>query len=365
MTMILKKYFRWGAAILILLSIALAGCAFSQNPADHAKIPSSSGQILRLASSLGDIKTQKLAQAFADQTGITVEIDQLPPGTWSRRLEYLQAHKDDIWLGGSGRELYLAERQHLLQVQHRNGMALFNEQLQDQGQHWLTLALDYPALLSNKSRLQELQLAAPEELDDLLQPVLYEEIILPDPHLSSASLGMITGFWQWQGRQRALEMAGKLRTQKPAYTATEAEAALQVYNGKKTTTVLPLSYARQLEREHPGELTAQPLSSGRQLLVTGAAWLAASSHVEAAESFLDFLVSPAGRQLLEREGLFPAVVETEPEPKGKDLTPAAPKKAEQVWTISYPEGILPEVRTDLAWQAVYQEQILTAWQQAY
>jgi hypothetical protein len=68
-----------------------------------------------VVSSLGLDRTRTLAQAFADQTGIVVQLEELPAEPLSLRLQFLSNQPADIWLGGTAEEYYQADKQRYLQ----------------------------------------------------------------------------------------------------------------------------------------------------------------------------------------------------------------------------------------------------------
>jgi ABC-type Fe3+ transport system substrate-binding protein len=68
-----------------------------------------------VVSSLGLDRTRALAQAFADQTGIIVQLEELPAEPLSLRLQFLSNQPADIWLGGTAEEYYQADKQRYLQ----------------------------------------------------------------------------------------------------------------------------------------------------------------------------------------------------------------------------------------------------------
>ena len=295
------------------------------------------GTYLTVVSSLGLDRTRVLAQAFADQTGIIVQLEELPAERLSLRLQFLSTQPADIWLGGTAEEYYQADKQRYLQSYQSAATAVIPAEFKDRGNRWTPVAVDYLALLTNREKARRLHIPILSSLADLTQPVLYRDIVMARPENGGASFSFITTVWQWWGKPRALEFAGKLRTQEITYEFSDAEAALAVYQGQKTVAVLPLSYAEALQKEHR-ELAARPLQDCNGAKIMGAALLKSAPHPAAAGQFLDFLLSPAGQELVLDSGLLAT---------GTSLVAGG--------------ETVPLVHKDLAWTGTYKMEIIKDW----
>ena len=322
---------------LVLLSLLLSGCGHTekttQTPA--AMAPAAPGTYLTVVSSLGLDRTRALAQAFADQTGIIVQLEELPAEPLSLRLQFLSTQPADIWLGGTAEEYYQADKQRYLQSYQP--AAMIPAEFKDRSNRWTPVAVDYLALLTNREKARRLHIPVLSSLADLTQPVLYRDIVMARPENGGAGFSFITTVWQWWGKPRALEFAGKLRTQEITYVLSDAEAALAVYQGQKTVAVLPLSYAQSLQKEHR-EFAARPLQDCNGAKIMGAALLKSAPHPAAAGRFLDFLLSPDGQKLVLDGGLFAT---------GTPLTAGGEP--------------VPLVHKDLVWTGTYKMEIIQDW----
>jgi iron(III) transport system substrate-binding protein len=325
--------------ILVLLSMlfVLSGCGGQKNNGAQ----NNAGKSLVVVSSWGHKKTLPLVQAFADKTGITVQVEELSAEPLSLRLQYLENQHFDMWLGGTAEEYYRADCKHLLQSYQSPLAATLPAEILDKNGRWTPLAVDYVALVINKNRIRKLHLPMPSTLEDLTQPVFHHDIVMMKPENGGASFAMITAAWQWFGKTKALEIAGKLRTQEPEYVQTDAEAALRVYKGEKAVAILPLTYALQLQKEHY-ELSAVALQDCNQALVTGGAILKNGANQESAKQFLDFTLGTEGMQILNQSGL---------------LKPGRLLKDNG--------EIVPLAHADLAWTGGTKQEIISNWLTAY
>ena len=165
---------------------------------------------------------------------------------------------------------------------------------------WTGLYVDYIGFLTNRDRLRELGLYAPETWNELLKPELWEETALADFKNGGRSYGMITSIWQLRGEAKAMEYAASFNSQLPLYTASEWEAIEAVRSGRKTIAVVSLSTALQLERQNR-DLFATLVKDGNKNCITGAAILQGANLAEA-QSFMDYLLSEHSKDLLASKG---------------------------------------------------------------
>jgi len=274
----------------------LAGCTAGQEKKETAMDTSVS-----VCSSMNRTLSVALTDAFAEKYGIIVEFEPLPPAELPQRLEMIASGSYDFWLGGTAEEYFMAAQRDLLAPSHPSGAAHLPPSYTDRDGRWVPLSVENIALLSNRNNIRTLGIEEPKEWDDLLQPVLHEEIVMTHPDSGGASYGMITSLWQYRGRDRALEFAGTLRTQNPEYVAADNKAAYEVYLGNRAVAVLPLSYARSLEKEHEF-LYCAPVTEGNKNMITAAAVIARAKHKKAADLFMEFLFSKEARQLMRDHG---------------------------------------------------------------
>ena len=145
--------------------------------------------------------------------------------------------------------------------------------------------------------MKKLGIEPPSSWDELLQPVLHNEIVMADPVTGGPPYGLITSLWQLRGREAALQYAGSLRTQQVLYLPTEAKAGYEVYLGSKAVAVMSLRHALALEREHPF-LYAVPVRDGNKNMITAAAILKNGEKRKEAERFMEYLFSKEAMQIM-------------------------------------------------------------------
>ena len=255
---------------------------------------------IKICSSLNETMTDILAEDFAKQQNVKVEVRHLPAGNLDERLNFLREGKFDVWLGGTPEEYYLAGEQKMLRSYRPREAYKVPAEMRENQWRWTGLYVDYIGFLTNRDRLRELGLYAPETWDELLKPELWEETALADFKNGGRSYGMIISIWQLRGEAKAMEYAASFNSQLPLYTASEWEAIEAVRSGRKTIAVVSLSTALQLERQNR-DLFATLVKDGNKNCITGAAILQGANLAEA-QSFMDYLLSEHSKDLLASKG---------------------------------------------------------------
>ncbi len=323
--------------ICVLLALVILGGCGGEKPQEKPR--------LELCSSMNKAFTELIAESFSKKSGVKVVVSYLPGGTQQQRFDYLRQHKFDIWLGGTSEEFFMADEQHILEPYLAKESYKVPAELRNRTGEWTSLYLSYIALLSNKNNLQAYGLYAPESWDELLAHQLKDEITMADFTQGGASFGMLTSIWQLRGREAALEYAAKLNAQNPDYTSGFGEAVDKVYIGKKTVAVVPLDYALLLETRHRHLFATVPKDANRNIL-TGAAIIKGAPHEQIAKSFLDYLMSDEGAELLPENGYhFMWHVKNYPYNDGR---------RELIGNVQVPVD-------DLSWTSTYKSEIIKKW----
>lgn len=292
---IMKKFCVLLLALLCLL--ILEGCG-------SQKQDSPSEGVVRVCSSMNRNLSKALVEDFANKTGIMVEFDPLVATSLPQRLDLLGVSKVDVWMGGSAEEYYMAAERDMLEPYLPLGASNISPKYMDRDARWVPLSIDYIALLSNRNNMNRLGIEPPASWDELLQPVLHNEIAMADLATGGPSYGLITSLWQLRGQEAALRFAGALRTQQVQYLPTEAKAGYEVYLGRKAVAVMSLHHALALEREH-SFLYAAPVRDGNKNMITAAAILKTGAKRKAAERFMEYLYSKEAMQIMREYHLNP------------------------------------------------------------
>jgi len=318
---------------LVLALLCLAGC-------NGQKSNSVGAGIVRICSSMNRNLSDALVNDFANKTGIVVEFDPLVATSLQQRLELLGNSKVDVWMGGAAEEYYMAAERNMLVPYLPKGASNIPPQYMDRDGRWVPLTIDYMALLSNKNNMRKLGIEPPSTWNELLQPVLHNEIVMAEPETGGPPYGMITSLWQLRGQDEALKFAGGLRTQQILYLPTEAKAGYEVYLGRKSVAVLSLHHALALEKEHRF-LYASPLRDGNKNMITAAAILKNGENRKPAERFMEYLFSKEALQIMREYRMDPLA--DAPDVKRKS------------------SAIGPIPNDDLGWMAGKKQELIKQW----
>ena len=320
--------------ICIVLLAVLAGTGCS-----NQKQGNQPEGVVRVCSSMNRNLSEALTQGFANKTGIVVEFEPLVATSLAQRLELLSNSRVDVWMGGSAEEYYMAGEREMLVPYLPKGAANISPQYLDRDGRWVPLFMDHIALLSNRNNMKRLGIEPPVTWDELLQPVLHNEIVMTDMGTGGPPFGMVTSLWQLRGKEKALQFAGGLRTQQVQYQPTEAKAGYEVYLGRKSVAVMSLFHALALEKEH-SFLYAAVVDDGNKNMITAAAILKNGEKRQEAERFMEYLFSKEAMQIFREYGRKPLADEPSGEKRGTPLLTA---------------------NDDLRWMAENKQELIKEW----
>lgn len=340
------KLIRFLTIILMLTAIsALSGCSEEKKDTATPK-----EQELRICSSLGQYMTELLVNDFVyhHQGKVKATITYLPGGTMEDRLRFIESGRFDCWLGGSPEEYFTANQNKLLQAYAAKEAFKLPVELRNRRNLWTNLYLSHIAIISNKNKLHNAGLYAPTTWKELLVPQYKNEIAVPNYSLGGSSFGMITSIWQLHSKEEALKYAASFNKQNPQYTNNLLEAASLVYKGQKTSAILPMDYAMELEEKHNHLFATVPKDANRNL-ITGIALLNKAPNVPCAQQFIDHLMSDASKELLQKN------------------------QYQYIWHIKDYHNTANRVQLtgklaipidDLAWTSTYKSEIIRQWTEA-
>ncbi len=342
----MQKLLRYSISAVLLLAILIISGYEKENKA--AAAPFATKELL-VCSSMGENFTTRLVDDFAKRTGVRVKVAYLPAGSFSERMDFLRANKFDCWWGGTAEEYYLAEQQNMLEPYKAIEAHKIPPQMRNNQGHWTSLYLEYIAFISNKPKLRDNGVYAPDTWKELLLPQFKNEIVIPDFVNGGASYGMLTSIWQLNGKAEALAYAGRLNAQNITYTANAADAVDMVYRGEKMVAVVPLKQALLLEAKHK-HLFATVVKDANRNLLTCAAVLQAGANKEQAKQFIDYLLSDASHDLIAEKGyVYIWHVKNYPYNDGRK---------ELIGNVQVPAD-------DLSWTAVEKNEIIRQWLKAW
>ena len=349
---IMKKKFYYTSLLTCLICLILASFAPLQTNAAEKPAPDKEPAVypLRICSSLGQDITNLLIKDFAAKSGKHIEphIEYLPPGTSEERFSFIQKGNFDCWLGATIEEYHNANEHKLLEPYTPLEAFKVPLELRNRRNLWTSLYFSHIALISNKERLADLGLYAPAKWEDLLDPLLKNEIVLPNYNLGGSAFGMITSIWQLQGKEAALKYAAKFNQQQPLLYDNALIVADSIYTGKKTVGILPVDYALELEAKHSHLFATVPREANHNI-ITGVALLKNAQFTKTAQEFIDYLMSDASEETLHKHNhIYLWHVKNYPNNSGR---------TELVGKLNTPID-------DLTWTSTYKAEIIRQWMEA-
>lgn len=334
----MKKLF---FVLALLLGLAVYFMDFDRKADDEKKE-------LNICSSMGKDITELLTKDFSEKSGLKINISYLPGGKYEERKAFLEKNKFDCWLGGTSEEYFMAEEEGLLRRYVAKESYKVPAALQNRRGDWTALYLSYVAVLSNKNNLRQAGLYAPTTWDEFLDPALKGKLVFPNPQIGGVAYGMLTGIWQLNGKTAALEYAAKLNAQDPLMVDSFNEAVDLVYNGHKTSTIVPLDYGLFLESRYNHLFTTVPKDANRNVL-TCVAILKKAEAVGNAEKFIDYLMSDESVTTLASSGYYYMW-------HVKNYNDSA-ERTRIVGRLQVPTD-------NLGWSSTYKNEVIRQWQEA-
>lgn len=174
--------------------------------------------------------------------------------------------------------------------------------INDPSGYYLGFAVSGSGLLWNESYLQRHGLPAPKEWEDLLDPVFHRHVAMTPPSRSGTSHLMLETILQelgWEeGWAFVLKMAGNIATLTArSYSVAESVSRQRVGVGV-TLDFLGIFYTRDEDTMHFHYPTTTPFLPASIAILDG------TKNREGAESFVDFLLSDEGQELLMRDDIL-------------------------------------------------------------
>ena len=157
---------------MLLLSFVLAACA--QKPADTQP------QKLIVLCGAQEDWCQLMTQTFQEKTGITTTYVRMSSGEAMARIN---ASKDtpefDVWHGGPADGYMVAKNDGLLEAYVSPNAEKIPAKFKDTDGYWTGVYVGALGFCSNKDVLDSLGVAVPQSWEDLLNPKLKSQIVIP------------------------------------------------------------------------------------------------------------------------------------------------------------------------------------------
>ncbi|MER9492655.1 ABC transporter substrate-binding protein [Mesorhizobium sp. M0006] len=267
-----------------------------------------------------------MATTYQKETGVSVDMTRMSAGEIYARL---RAEKDnpqaDIWWGGTGDPHLQAAEEGLTQEYKSPQLANLRDWALKQADRSKNRTVGiYLGALGygyNEEDLKQRGLTAPACWADLVKPEFQGEIEMADPNSSGTAWTMLATIVQLMGEDKAFDYLKQLNKNIAEYTKAGAAPALAVGKGE---TLIGISFQHDVinaAKQNPAVKVVSPCEGtgfeiGSMSIVTGA------KHVEEAQKFYDWALSPDAQKLAAPNGSFqiPSNTATPVPPEAPDLS---------------------------------------------
>ncbi len=231
---------------------------------------------------------------------ITVNFVRLSAGEAVTRLRNEKDNPQfDIWWGGPIDSFIAAKQEGLLQRYDSPNLAnlLDPAKMKDADNQWAGVYVGSLGFATNKNYLDKNPgLKAPESWDDLVKPEWKGQIMIAHPATSGTSYTALSTVLQIKGEQAGWDWIKKFSQNVLQYSKSGATPAQLVGQGEAAVgVVFSHDIVAQMEKGLPLVLTFPKEGTGYE--IGGMAIIKGAKHVDAAQKWFDWAISPEAQNL--------------------------------------------------------------------
>jgi iron(III) transport system substrate-binding protein len=322
---------RWRVTVAVGLTLALCGtlaaCGSSGSDAG-------SDQSITLYNGQHEQTTDGLVTAFEKQTGITVNVSNDDEDTWANLIAVQGSHSPaDVFYTENSPALEFLQEKGLLAPVDASTLARIPAKYDSPDGDWVGVSARVSVIIYNPSLIAKSQL--PTSVMQLADPKYQGKFAFAPGETDFQPI--ITSVIRTYGQAAALRWLQGIKTDAASHIVPDNETiADEVNRGQVAFGVINQYYWYRLQAEigasamHSQITYFAPHDPGYVIDVSGAAVLKSSTHQEAAQKFLEFLVSQQGQDIIARAAgneqsyeypLAPGVTTSAPETPFDQLQP--------------------------------------------
>ncbi|MDX5434574.1 MAG: ABC transporter substrate-binding protein, partial [Halomonas sp.] len=238
---------------------------------------------------------------FTAETGIRVDVFQGTTGQVMARLESEQANPlADVVISASWESAESLHEQGLLHAYRSPNAETVPDFLASD--HYIAQGISALALVWNRDS----DVPQPADWSDLTDEAYRDQVTMPDPAQSGAAFELVTGLLTAMGEEQTWALLEGLRDNGMIVPGPNARALNPVLQGAKSVVFGAVDYI-SLGQQADGEAIEVIFpSSGTVIAPRPMMILASTQHPEAAERFIDFVLSEQGQERVAASYLMPA-----------------------------------------------------------
>lgn len=308
---------RQGRTWLGLVALAIFGLSGAAHAADRNFV---------MYCGVDEAWCRAMATAYQKETGVSVDMTRMSAGEIYARL---RAEKDnpqaDIWWGGTGDPHLQAAEEGLTQEYKSPQLANLRDWALRQADRAKNRTVGiYLGALGygyNEDDLKQRGLTAPACWADLVKPDFKGEVEMADPNSSGTAWTMLATIVQLMGEDKAFDYLKQLNKNIAEYTKAGAAPALAVGKGE---TLVGISFQHDVinaAKQNPAVKVVSPCE-GTGFEIGSMSIVAKAKHVEEAQKFYDWALSPDAQKLAAANGSYqiPSNTATPVPPEAPDLS---------------------------------------------
>ncbi len=261
---------------------------------------------LHIVTSLDPLEAKEYLKQFQAETKIEVTTIRLSAGEVVARLK---AEKNNptqsIWFGGPSLDYIAATEGKLLEPYQSAATQKIPEKFRDFKNFWTGIYFGSLGFITYKPFLEKKGLQPPSSWNDLLEPIYKNEIAVALPYTSGTGFTLYAGLVQLMGEEGALKYWQKFDQNMRHYTQSGSGPVLEVALGEVSAGI---AFSQDIWRKATSRgfpvLVSYP-KEGTPYEIGAVAIIKGSKEKEAAQKFIDWIVSLKAQNKMHNWGRYP------------------------------------------------------------
>ncbi|WP_107838911.1 ABC transporter substrate-binding protein [Metasolibacillus meyeri] len=284
----------------LVLTLALAGCGNKEKEEKSVEAAEPSTTVT-VYSAGPDGLAANIQEAFEQETGIKVEMFQ---GTTGKILSRLEAEKnnpiaDVVVLASVASMDGLKEANQLQSYKEAKNADKMNAEWSDGDGYYYGYSASALGIVYNTKNAE----TAPKEWADLAQSQWQNKINIPDPSLSGSAVDFLFGYTEADGA--AWDTMAQWQSNGLQVNGANKEALDAVITGEKDVTIAGVDYMAYKAKASGEPVDIVYPASGTVVSPRAVGIMKEAKHVDAAQAYVDFLLSDEGQALVADAYLLP------------------------------------------------------------
>lgn len=240
-----------------------------------------------------------LFDVFSAKTGAKVEFLSMSSGEALARVKAEGKSMADVWFGGGLDAFIKAKTDGLLENYISPNAKDIPAQYKDPDGAWIAKGITVVGFIGNKSVLAEKKLPMPKTWDELADPKYKGEVIMSTPAVSGTMYAAVKGILDLKGEKDGWTYWEKLNKNIPVLGKRGKDPQEKTALGEYAVGIIPadgkafkLAEDKNLEVVYPAD--------GIPWVPEGAAIFKGAKNLKLAQSFIDFMLSKEGQEIIAR-----------------------------------------------------------------